>query len=444
MKIISDIWSSINGHANARAKDPVVGTFVVAWGVCNWDKWTLLFWGSGEVDERINNLVQKMAIIDYPKLIVSDLDLLALPAALTLFYLFALPWLSLWVNRKQKRTIISQHSHAVDLDIEQAKKQRELNKQRLRLDPEKGFLEKDVELDIQKEKERVERRNRVRDYIDKKAKAAQDLARKAQADAEASEHENQIKRIEAEEKERKNMKEKQRFELQSQIHRATLASHEFPAAYFFLERLDQSLRMDDINLSLAGLSACLAAVFGYDDFQQLVDDTNFSNENVEKLKYVLADNSLPKKLAAICDRESGSENEVDSEVVYDHIYAMFEGLPFQILSESGLVEEITNTVEESSYEFLDSDELAGPMAETDTIFEDIELEKQRHEFKQDFSVEFHGYASGCHRRESDVKGRELDVRVRATCKPVIGKFGFGEIEYEIGGSPKDYGVIPPF
>ena len=55
-----------------------------------------------------------------------------------------------------------------------------------------------------------------------------------------------------------------------------------------------------------------------------------------------------------------------------------------------------------------------------------------------FSVKFHGYASGPHRKESDVQGRELEVNLTATTKPIIGSFGFGELTYKIKGAPRDY------
>ncbi|MEI8617628.1 hypothetical protein P4S63_11455 [Pseudoalteromonas sp. B193] len=136
-------------------------------------------------------------------------------------------------ERKAKKTAVLQHSHAVDLDIEHTKKQWELNKERLRTNPEKDFLAQDVALDIQKEKDRVERRNRIRDYIDKKVKAATAMADKAKADAEAEQISLEKKRLELEEKQRKATKEKQRYEEQSAIHNATMASHRFPLFLFY-------------------------------------------------------------------------------------------------------------------------------------------------------------------------------------------------------------------
>lgn len=439
MKVITDIWSSITGHLNTRAKDPVLGSFVVAWVLCNWDKLTLLMLGEAKVEERIAALVEKMAVFENKALLIKDLDLVIFPSILTLIYLFVLPTVSLLVNRLQKKAIISQHSHAVEVEIERAKKQWELNKEKLRSNPNKAFLEKDVELDIQKDKERNERRNNIREYIDQKVKAANALARKHEAEAEAAEQVKKKKQVELEEKERKNNIEKQRFEEQSKVHKSSMASNRFPAAYFFLNNLSELLRKDNITLSLEGLSGCVAAIFGYDNFQQLVEDKNFTNENLQELKYVLADDNLVKRLVEISQKESNDKNNLDSDILFDCIQTMFEDLPYLFLSEDGLADDITNIVHESSYDFLNSEELSGPIAETDTIFEEIEFEQKDYAFNSDFYVEFNGTASGHHRKESDINGRELDIWLKATCKPIIGKLGLGYIDYEISGAPRDYG-----
>ena len=122
-----------------------------------------------------------------------------------------------------------------------------------------------------------------------------------------------------------------------------------------------------------------------------------------------------------------------------HIQDMFEDFSCEFLSEDGLVDAIANYVHEDSYSVLSSDELSGPMADSNTIFEEIELEVKDYNFNEGFNVEFTGSASGHHRKEADVPGRTLDIWLKATCKPVLGKFGLGEIEdYKIGGDIRDF------
>lgn len=439
MKVLSDVWTSITGNANARVKDPVIGSFVVAWILCNWDKLAILFFGDNKVEERIGNLVEKMAIIQSPELIYQDLDLLILPSLIALVYLFILPTVSLWVNQKQKKPIIAQHSHAVDVEIAQAKKQWELNKEKLRSNPNKGFLEKDVELDIQRQKARDELRNKIRnEYLDKRIKTSTALATKSTEEAAILELQRRKLEQEVEEKERKSTSEKLRFERQATLLKATIASHRFPAAYFFLQRLSGALREDNIVMSLEGLSETVAAIFGYDNFEQLINDEDFTNDNLERLKYVLAGSEMVKRLEHICKAEADKGEQLEFEVLFDYIQTIFEDLPYEFLSEDGLIEAISIYVHEDSFDILNSEELSGPMAESDTIFEELELEVQEYKFEESLSVKFHGYASGHHRKESDMRGRDIAVELTAITKPVIGSFGFGKLEYEIGAALRDY------
>jgi len=452
MQVLDDIWSTIKGNAKTRIKDPIAGTFIVSWCFCNWDKLALLFWGKGDLEKRISALAESMSVLSNLNLLKQDLDLLVIPTVLTIGYLFILPWASLWVKEKQKKTAVLQHSHAVDLDIEHTKKQWELNKERLRANPEKDFLAQDVTLDIQKEKYRVERRNKIRDYIDKKVRAATAVAEKAKAvaektkadaekakaDAEAEQISLEKKRLDLEEMKRKATKEKQRYNEQSAIHSATMASHRFPAVYYFMNLLSDSLKEDEVVLTASGLVSCIAAVFGYEIADDLINDKDFNNDNLSKLKYIILDDDLAKKLSRICEREDSDNEDLSSDLIFDHIQMLFENLPFKLVSEDTLAEEISERVNEDSYDLLMGDELSGPIAETDTIFDEIHLSVNVYNFNASFDVKLSGYASGSHRRESDVPGRDITISVEAKCQPVMGYFGLQDYELTVNGAPRDY------
>ncbi|ETX11659.1 hypothetical protein MUS1_09540 [Marinomonas ushuaiensis DSM 15871] len=438
MQVLDDIWSTIKGNAKTRIKDPIVGTFIVSWCFCNWDKLALLFWGKGDLEKRISALVESMALLSNPSLLKQDLGLLLIPTALTIGYLFILPLASLWVKEKQKKTAVLQYSHAVDLDIEHTRKQWELNKERLRSNPEKDFLAQDVALDIQKEKNRIERRDKIREFIDKKVKTASALADKTKADAEAEQISLEKKRLELEEKQRKATKEKQRYEEQSAIHNATMASHRFPAVFYFMNLLSDSLKQDRVVLTASGLVSCIAAVFGYETTDELINDKDFSNEYLTKLKYIILDDGLAKNLDAICERENSDNEDLSSDLLFNHIQMLFEELPFKLVSEDTLVEEISERVNEDSNDLLMGEDLSGPMAETDTIFDEIELSVDSHDLNTSFDVKMSGYASGSHRKEADVPGRDLTVNVDVTCEPVMGSFGLQDYELTVSGEPRDY------
>jgi len=439
MQVLDDIWASIKGNAKTRYRDPLIGTFIVSWCFCNWDKLAFLFWGTAKVEDRISALAESMSVVTEPSLVFTDLDLIIFPVVITASYLFLMPWASLWVKKKQEKSIISQHTHAVDLDIEQAKKQWELNKEKLRSNPEKGFLAKDVELDIQREKERLERRNKITNYIDKKVEAATSLAEQNKLGLEDKKRSDEKERLALQEKQRREDSEKQRFEEHTAIHRATLASHRFPAAYYFMDLLSTSLKEDNVVLSLSALSSCVAAIFGYKTVDELINDKEFHNDNLKLLKYIVLDDDLTKKLDSICEQEGSDNEDVTPDLLFDHIYGLFDELPYELLSEESLAETISERINIDGYDLLQSDELSGPSAETDTIFEEIFLEMDDFALNVSFDVKLSGYASGSHRREEGIQGQDLTVHVEASCLPVLGSFGLKDYELKITGSPRDYG-----
>lgn len=438
MQVLDDIWSTIKGNAKTRIKDPIAGTFIFSWCFCNWDKLALLLWGKYDLEKRINVLAESTSLLSNPSLLKQDLDLLIMPIALTIGYLFILPWASLCVKKKQKKTAILQHSHSIDLDIEHIKKQRELNKERLRANPEKDFLAQDVSLDIQKEKNKVERRHKIRAYIDKKLKTASALGDKAKANAEAKQINLEKERLELEEKHRKAAKEKQRYDEQSAIHNATMASHRFPVVFYFMNLLSNSLKEDGVVLTASGLVSCIAVVFGYEKTDDLINDKDFNNENLSKLKYVILDNDLAKNLDGICELENSDNEDLSSDLIFDHIQMLFESLPFNLLSQDILAEEISERINENSYDLLMGEELSGAMAETDTAFDEIELLVDDYNFNTSFNVELSGYVSGSHRKEAGVPGRDITVGVEAKCQPVMGCLGLQDYELDVSGEPENY------
>jgi hypothetical protein len=432
MQVIDDIWSSIKGNTVARVRDPIIGTFIVSWALCNWDKLGLLFFGSGVVDARVATLSKSMGILANPGLIFTDIDLILIPLFLTAVYLFVLPKLSLKVKGWLEKTYIAQHNQAVDLDIEKSGKQRELNKAHLRANPEKEFLSKELELELELAKDKMHRRKRLTEYIDKKASAAEAQADEVKSSAESA-------KIELERKKRQEEHEKQKHSESSAIHKASLAANRFPAVYMFLDLLAKSLAQDNVILSLESLSDSVAAIFGYDSFSDLTNDDSFNNENAAKLEYIYHDSEfLAKRLAEILEKEDSENEDANSDLVFDHIYGLFEHLPYELLSGESLAEKIGEKVNEDSYDMLNSEELSGPIAESNTMYEEVELGVENYDFSTGFTVQLLGSASGSHYRESDVPGRDLSINATAYCKPILGKFGLADYELEVKGSLDDY------
>lgn len=429
MQLFGDLISSIKGEINARNKDPIMGTFSLIWITCNWDKLATIIWGAKPFDDRIQDLRESLSIFNF----WNDWRLIILPIILSVFFLFVLPWISLLVKQVQRTVILIQHTHSVDVDVSKVVEQKKLRKAALRADPEKEFLAEEVRMDLQEEQHRNDRRNKILEYIKAKADAANALSTENKNRAETTEIELVQKRRQAE-------VEALRFKAQTAMHQETLASSRFPIVYELMERLDQSLRADSITLSLGGLSSIISTIFGYDDAKAVMDDRAFSREGISKIKYLYFDlTSLAQKLEEIAEKERFFEDDhISSEILFGHLQEVLAEFDLKFLSGDALAEDISERVAVDAYELLHSDELSGPMAETDTAFDEIEIGLDSYDFSTSFNVTLTGSASGSHRKESGVPGRSLDVSVVAKCVPKLGKFGLEDYKLEISGSPEDY------
>ncbi|MEP6020263.1 MAG: hypothetical protein ABJ251_17455 [Paracoccaceae bacterium] len=426
MQAFGEFIASLKGEINARNRDPIFGVFVITWATSNWDKLATLVWGSKPTDVRIQEMVSSLSFGN----VATDYRLLIVPVIASVFFLFLFPWISLLVRILQEKAIKSQHTHSVDLDLSKTNEQKRLRKAILRANPEKEFLAEEVKLDLQKEREKNERRNKIKDYIQLKLDAA-----RAEADEKTSQAETA--RVELEREKRKQETEAVRFDAQSALHKETLASSRFPAVYQLMEGLSKNLHADNITLSLECLSRTIATVFGYPDSKAMMDDRDFTRESIAKVKYLYIDMAhIVKEFDKIAEDQNSLDEHITGEFLFEHLQIALEGYEFKLLSGDALAEDINERVNIDGFEILQSDELSGPMADTDTQFDEIELAHDHFEFSTSFIVKLIGTASGSHRRDSGVPGQDLDVTVVATCVPKLGKFGLSDYNLKISGSPR--------
>ncbi|TLU65301.1 hypothetical protein FE810_08400 [Thalassotalea litorea] len=427
MQVLDDIWASIKGNAKSRISDPIIGTFVVSWVLCNWDRLALLIWGAGKLEARINKMSKEMAFINEPSLIWNNYDLLILPAVLTIVYIFFLPMLAHKIEKVVKPTQIRRHDHTVDLDIDKAIKQKKLNKAHLRANPYNEFLAQEVKIDIEREREELE-------LTRAKAEAAKNMQIESKAKATAAE-------IELEKVELKAERDARTLAISTAKQKAQLASHRFPSAYLFIHLLSNSLKDDDVVMSLHGLTRCVATIFGYDDFNALLNDKQFNNENLDLMKYILLDTDrLAPDFYEILEDEN--IEEFDSEWLISHLEMVFEHLPYALVYPETLAERVRDEIDENRFELLDHDGVIGGMAETDTIFDEVdEIVKDNFEYDMKshvFVVSLSGTASGSHRKESDIPGQSVDLSIEARCGAIVGCYGLSDYEISASATPTDY------
>jgi hypothetical protein len=345
MKILEDIWSSVVGNATTRVSDPVIGAFLTSWLICNWHYIGLLFFGEGNATQRISGFYKYWSSSDF----FAFNSIFVIPFLLTLSYLFIFPWLSLLVKALQEAVNDKLHQQAVDIDLIKVTQQEELNKAKLKANPDKQFLEQIIQLEIDRKKEVSKQRKQRTIRFTEKA-----VASKAKADEANSKKD--LVNIEKEKRERQEELERQRFNISSAEVRAAMASNRFPSAFLFISIISDSLKQDDIILSVSASCKIVAAIFGYDNFESLLSDEEFDNESLSSVKYIYYDHSeLAKKLEEIISEENSNNEDLTSDMLFDHIRMVFDELPYAFANIDDLAQLSFELCENDRYSLLEND-----------------------------------------------------------------------------------------
>ena len=186
-------------------------------------------------------------------------------------------------------------------------------------------------------------------------------------------------------------------------------------------------------------------VFGYQNFQMLIDDDSFNNKTLAQVSYVYYDpEEYALKLENIVQDEGTRNENLDAEILFDHVISMFESFTFKLVSKKEIEELCREVCEKMRYDLLDSGELSGPIAQSDTIYDEVEIgDLEDIRFENGLSVTFSGSASGSHRREYDVSGRDIEFSVEIIGDLIIGTTGLGELKRgEVSAELADYNYEP--
>ena len=332
-----------------------------------------------------------------------------------------------------KPAAVGKHGAAVDLEIEQAEKQQELNKKKLLSDPSKEFLPKLVEQEIRQAALATEK---LKAETDK----ANDEAAKAKADKETAEA-NKQKAIKEEEIQRiKSEHEKKRIEVGVAITNSMLSANAYLSCFNFIRLLSNSLADDDIALTYKSLTEIIAAVFGYKNFDALLNDKSFHNEGLKKLKYVLLDSEyLSSRIVEILSEDIIDEDACNVDHVMDHLVLMFDNLPYLFGDEETIADAIFEELESDAYDLVNEDEVSNAIASTGSLIEYIELyDKHVEVFDNGLEIRINGSGSGTHRKESDVRGQGINITLTVAVPALWGKYGLGEYSKKIDASPESF------
>lgn len=443
MKILEDLWSSISGNAKTKIDDPFIGAFAASWIACNWNHLALLIWGEGNASERINALYHFLTEIE----LFALNSILFYPALFSVFYLFLFPWVSLLLKSLQKVVNDKLHKQAVGFELDRVVQQEELNKVKLRSNPEKDFLAQSVQLDIDSRKAQVEllKQQSILEKEKAEAEAANVAAAKSKAETEASnaieaKSKENIAKLDEENKQRNAEIERERFNVTSAQLRSTIASNRFPSIYRIMSLIDESVSRDGISLSLRAIGKIMAAVFGYKDFQQIIEDKQFNSETLSKIEYIYYEReNLAQKLEKIVLDEQSENEDLSSDLIFDHVLTMFEELPIKLVASEELKEICSDFFDKSSYDILQYEGVSNAIAISDSIFEDVEFETiESVEFDDGFSAHLVASATGSHRKDDDIPGRDMTIEIEVQSTLQLGEYAFGALEFSrVEGTLKD-------
>lgn len=425
MKFLDDIFTSIAGNAKTKVNDPFIGTFFCSWIICNWKELSLLFWGDGKVSERIDVFYSYLS--DTP--ILGWNKLFLIPFTIAAFYLFLFPWFSFIINFLQHWANESLHKQAVDIELIKINHQKNLNKEKLKSNPNKQFLEQLVQQDINKKDIILSHLKERSSRLEQKTLEAKSKLKEQEALTQEAQNKENISKLDLEKKRKQTDLERLRFENDSAKARATHASNRFPSAYYLIREIDKSLRQDNICISLNALSLIVASLFGYEDFESLLNDKNFNNETLGKVKYVYIDDELAKRLELIVEEENSDNEDFTADYVFEHLESLFDGIPFKLISGDLLAEECKDEFERQPFNIFDGEGVSGAIAMSNTIFETVEdVNLESYNFNEGFQAELSAVASGEYRNEAGVPGRTMSVSITMQCDVLVGKFGLGDIE----------------
>lgn len=434
MKFIEGIVSAVQGNAKEKLNDPLIGSFIASFILWNWNQFLLLFFGNKVIDVRIAECVKALTVaIDTWEAFFGSLTIYAVPLFASLFYVFLMPRISIWLSKKLQPLQIGKHGAAVELEIAQAENQRELNKQKLLSDPSKEFLSKLVEEDIKQKVLNTEKKQAETDR-------AKDEAAKAKAEREAAEAISNKAKNENDLQQTKNEYEKKKLNVGVAITNSMMQANSYYSSLNFVRLLSESLAEDNMAITHKSLTEIIAAAFGYESYDDLLKDQTFNNEALEGLKYILLDSvSLGARLEKILAEDIIDDDICSADHIFDHLTSIFDSLPYLYGDEETIAAKVFEQIESDAYSLINEDEVAAAIAEANTFIEDIELYDMHVEVvDNDIEIRINGTGSGTHRKESDVRGQNIDIILIVTVPALWGKYGLGDYSKTIEASPESF------
>ena len=423
--MINDVLGSFLKSCTYRVKNPICGAFLLSWSLVHWNDLTVLFWGNEKIEERVEIFC---AALTENWLLLG----LLLPLAISVFYLFIVPWVSFYVLKFQDAIIEKRYNQNIDLKIREAEKRTELTRSECYEKEEERLvqaeIDKKLKIDsaatetklIENDKARSEARR-----LQYKADAEQAEAEKAQSEAERVEAlrrtaEAEAKIKEAEEELTRNQLKRQEVTLSCDRLR------QISPIYRFQRNLSLALiRESQACLSLADLEKLTCLIWGMDDFDEIIDRGDEFDQYLKEVHYVFWDKS---KMKAFCDGMELSRIDIDIEKLKGDTlqYGMFcmsrEDITVYVL-EKLIPQESVNS--HRSVVAARSATNAGSFSEPSFVNDILTNDNSG------MVVLFKGISSGYQLATETYQGDKIEISVKFTFPLLLGRNGYGDYKCEV-------------
>jgi hypothetical protein len=422
MKDILNSWAKDN---QVRITSPVIGAFISSWILFNWDRFLLLFWGSGTLSERLKHFQETTNFSDY--------QFWLWPLIMALIYVFVLPYLNVWTQKTKRHAELLRFNEVVDTDITKEIKLALLNEEKYKSNPDNDYLGQKIKFEQELKEAEVKKSQAEANKEQAEAEMKTAEANEALARAEQEEVKVKSENLELEKHQRSAEKEKQAHEVTKARHLNEIATLRFPTAYQYIFRLSEDLAEQGFILKVDTIALIIAKVFGYSTANDLITDSNFTQSNLSNLSFVVYESSeFIDELKSILDKD-GTE-VIDESELFDFVIQVFEVIKHcKLIPSDSLREEAVSYIEDNGFEILELDQVNSQMADTNAIFDEI------NEFvvndmnvdtkKNTCSFEMSGCVSGTSQEDKMFCGDTIDVQFTLAYKQLIGANGFGEPEY---------------
>ena len=439
---VKELWESFTSNINSRLTSPFFGAFIVTWGIVNWDKIALLFFGRQSVDNRVSFFKKSVEWLSVDHSNVWDT--LWWPLILSCSYLLISPYLHLVIQQIQKHSDKLRYGHKVDQDVD-----KELDRGRL----VKATAKANLQDKVAEDEVRAEIENSVAKTKKLQEEAAASEARKKLIEEKYLEAQEKVKELKlANEalarKEAKKLQDAEKatfaFDKSKAEHENELLTLQLPLAYQYINTLSDSLNDDEKRYSLFHLSEIIAATFGYQSFEQLIKDESFTAKNIKKIKYLSYDSeTLFDCLNNII--ESENEEDYDSSWLFEHIQMTLDQYSLQLQDLDSVAEEAIEELWDGSllFDLTNMNEVSSETALTNVdCFDGLDdLEKQEHRWVngEGLYIRYSCVLSGSSDPEKMFSGDTVYVDFEVRHPLVIGESGLGEYEmYDVKARGKDY------